>query len=123
MKLILGQVRLKKFSFAPTGLGKELGYCPAGARNRKKHPLDLFFNNPSIKPGSAPDPKKSLWTIDLWFRLQNQVNLRFSKQKQYLEGVTTPSPLSTNVTFSSGFISYSITYHKFLSVIFDCLLL
>ena len=31
---------------------------PAGARNNKKRPLQLIFNNPrtSILPGSAPDP-------------------------------------------------------------------
>ncbi len=54
----LDQVRLSKGQLFPAGLGKGLGQCPAGFRNRKNTPL--YFNNPrsNIKPKSVP--KKSL---------------------------------------------------------------
>ena len=52
--LIFGQVSLIKGQLCPVGLEP-----PAGARYRKKQPLNFFFNYPrsGIKPESAPDPK------------------------------------------------------------------
>ncbi len=40
--LILGHVRFSKDQLYPVGLGNGLDGNPAGARNRKKHPLNFF---------------------------------------------------------------------------------
>ena len=61
---ILGQVRLSIGQLCPAVLVKILGQSPegleppAGAINRKKHSLKLFFHNPrsTIKLESAHDP-------------------------------------------------------------------
>ncbi len=62
--IISGQVRLSKCKLCRTGLEKRLEYGPAGlepptgARNSKKTPPQIIFNNSisSIKSESVPDP-------------------------------------------------------------------
>ena len=72
LMIILGQSRLSKGCLYPTGLEKELGQGTTGlkplagvTKRREKFPKTIFKSpRSSIKPESAPGPKKIL-PVDL----------------------------------------------------------